>query len=99
MFFRIKILSFIYYLQIAGSHHVFQKKKLCFIYYQQVAGSHKCFQNKNIMFYILPTSCRISYIKDNIFILKNMVRYSNSTEIWVKCKEIADNSCPKSKKV
>jgi hypothetical protein len=59
MFFRIKILSFIYYLQVAGSHHVFQKKKLCFIYYQQVAGSHHVFQNKNIMFYILPTSCRI----------------------------------------
>ena len=59
MFFRIKILSFIYYLQVAGSHHVFQKNKLCFIYYQQVAGSHHVFQNKNIMFYILPTSCRI----------------------------------------
>ena len=59
MFFRIKILCFIYYLQVAGSHHVFQKKKLCFIYYQQVAGSHHVFQNKNIMFYILPTNCRI----------------------------------------
>ena len=71
MFFRIKILSFIYYLQVAGSHLVFQKKILCFIYYLQVAGSHHVFQNKNIIFYILPTSCRIQswFFRKNNYVL------------------------------
>jgi hypothetical protein len=40
----------------------FRIQILCFIYYQQVAGSNtsNVFQNINVMFYILPTSCRIS---------------------------------------
>ena len=32
MSFRIEILSFIYYLQVAGSHHVFQKKNYYLLY-------------------------------------------------------------------
>ena len=71
MFFRIKILSFIYYLQVAGSHLVFQKKNyVLYITYKL---------QDPIMFFRIKILCFIYYLQvagsHHVFHKQNIMFY------------------------